>query len=74
MIWRREPALILGFVQAALALGLTFGLSLSVEQVGAILAATAALLALVTRSQVYAPQTIRDASVPSPEDLGPPPA
>ena len=51
-LWGREPALILGAVQAVLALALAFGLDLSVEQTGAILAATAAVLAVVTRSQV----------------------
>ena len=51
-IWGREPALILGLVQAAIALGVAFGLDLSIEQTGAILAVTAALLAVITRSQV----------------------
>ncbi len=51
-IWNREPAAIIGAVQAVIALAIAFGLDLSVEQVGAILAALAAVLALVTRSQV----------------------
>lgn len=51
-LWGREPALVLGAVQAVLALLIAFGLKLSVEQTGAILAATAAILAVVTRSQV----------------------
>lgn len=51
-LWGREPALILGAVQAVLALVVAFGLDLSVEQTGAILAASAAVLAVVTRSQV----------------------
>jgi hypothetical protein len=55
-IWKSEPALILGFVQAVLALAITFGIGLTVEQVGAILAASAALLGLLTRSQVTAPK------------------
>ena len=45
----REPALILGAVQAAVALAVSFGLSLTPEQVGAILALTAAALAIITR-------------------------
>lgn len=74
MLWKREPALILGAVQAVIALALSFGLNLSVEQVGAILAATAAVLALVTRAQVYSPHTVQEAGKPSPEDgLAPPP-
>lgn len=47
-----EPALILGAVQAALVLVVSFGLPLSNEQMGAILALTAALLAIVTRAFV----------------------
>lgn len=49
---RNEPALVIGAVQAILALVIAFGFDLSNEQVGAILAVTAALLALVTRSRV----------------------
>lgn len=52
MIWKREPAIIVGVVQAIIALALAFGFDLSTEQVGAILAVVAAVLALVTRSQV----------------------
>jgi uncharacterized membrane protein (UPF0136 family) len=55
-LWRREPALITGFVQAILVLAVAFGLNVTVEQQGAILAFTAAALALVgagiTRSRV----------------------
>lgn len=51
-MWGREPALILGAVQALLALGLSFGLHLTSEQIGAIMAASAAVLAVITRSQV----------------------
>jgi hypothetical protein len=47
-----EPALFLGLVQAALALGLSFGLKLSAAQVGGIVACTAALLSLWTRHLV----------------------
>lgn len=52
MIWNREPALILGAVQALIAVAVGFGLDLTPEQVSLVLAATAAVLALVTRSQV----------------------
>ena len=48
----REPAVILGAIQAILALGLSFGLHLNPEQIGAIMAAAAAVLALVVRQQV----------------------
>lgn len=49
---RREPALVVGLVQAILALVVAFGLDLSGEQTAAILAVTAAVLAFVVRSQV----------------------
>jgi hypothetical protein len=49
---RNEPALIAGLVQAVLGLLLAFGLKLSIEQVGAIMAVTAAVLAFVVRSVV----------------------
>lgn len=51
-LWGREPALVLGAVQTAMALLLAFGLNLSAEQVGAIVAASAAALSLVVRSKV----------------------
>lgn len=51
-IFGREPALIIGLVQALLALAVGFGLELTAEQTALILAATAAVLSVVTRSQV----------------------
>ena len=48
----KEPAVILGALQAILALGLSFGLHLNPTQFGAIMAAAAAVLALVVRQQV----------------------
>lgn len=47
-----EPALILGLVNALLALGIGFGLHVSVEQAGLINAACAAIIAVILRSQV----------------------
>lgn len=49
---RNEPALAAGVLQAVLALAVTFGLDLTVEQTGAIVAVAAAVLALVVRSKV----------------------
>ena len=48
----KEPAVILGAIQATLALSLSFGLNLTPAQIGAIMAAAAAILALVMRQQV----------------------
>lgn len=47
-----EPVLVTGAVQALLGLLLAFGVDLSQEQVGAIMACTAALLALLVRGRV----------------------
>lgn len=52
MIWKREPALFYGLVNTVLALILAFGVDLSTEQTGAILAVTSAVLALITRAKV----------------------
>lgn len=52
MIFGREPALIIGFVNALIAVAVGFGLDVTPEQVGLINAAVAAVLAVITRSQV----------------------
>lgn len=47
-----EPALVVGAVQAILALVVAFGFHLTPEQVGGILAATTAILSVVVRQAV----------------------
>lgn len=47
-----EPAVIIGFINAAIALAVGFGLPVSPEQVGLISAFVAAALGFWTRSQV----------------------
>jgi hypothetical protein len=49
---RREPAVVVGFVGALIGLFLAFGIDLTNEQTGAIMATVVAGLAFVTRSQV----------------------
>jgi uncharacterized membrane protein len=49
---RTEPALVSGLIAAALALGISFGLPVSAEQLGFIMAAVTAVLAVLVRSQV----------------------
>lgn len=49
---RQEPALVIGIVGALIALGVSFGLELSPEQIGSVMAVVSAGLAFVTRSQV----------------------
>jgi transcription initiation factor TFIIIB Brf1 subunit/transcription initiation factor TFIIB len=51
-IWGREPAMIVAAVQAIIVLLVSFGLQLTQEQTAAILAVTAVVLGLITRSQV----------------------
>jgi Na+/H+ antiporter NhaB len=51
-LWGREPAMVLALVQTAIVLGVAFGLKLTPEQTGAILALTAVVLGLITRSKV----------------------
>lgn len=53
-----NPTLIVGFVEAILALGVAFGLDLTVEQTGSIIAALVALFAVLNRALVYGPKTV----------------
>jgi hypothetical protein len=48
----REPALILGALQSLLAAAIAFGANLSADQTAVLLGASAAVLALITRSKV----------------------
>lgn len=48
----REPALVFGLAQSLVALIVAFGLKLSGEQIGAIMAVVSAMLAAVTRALV----------------------
>lgn len=52
MLWDREPALIMGALQALLAAAVAFGWNLTEVQLASLLGAAAAVLAFVTRSQV----------------------
>ena len=51
-IWGREPAMVLALVQALIALVVAFGDNFAPDQIGAILAVTAVILGLITRSRV----------------------
>ena len=66
-MFSREPAVIIGLVNALIALAVGFGLHVTPAQVGLINAAVTAILSLVTRSQVSSPATmkaIQDANKP----------
>ena len=71
-LWGREPALVLGLIQAAIVLFMAFGLDLSTEQVGAIMAFVNILLAVITRSQVTPVEKLKDAGI-NPKSLNAPP-
>ena len=49
---RNEPALLTAVIQAVIAVAVSFGLDLSTEQVGALLALSAAVAALFLRQRV----------------------
>ena len=51
-LWGREPAMVLALVQAVLVVLLAFGLKLTTDQVAAIVAVSAVVLGLLTRTQV----------------------
>ena len=51
-LFGREPVLFLAVIQAGLTLGVGFGLHVTVEQMGFMMAFSAAMLELITRSQV----------------------
>lgn len=59
MTLRTEPALIIGAINALLALGVGFGVPVTPAQVGLINAAVAAILAVVMRSQAV-PTAVAD--------------
>ena len=64
-MWNREPALIVALIGALIALLIAFGLHLSAEQVGAVMALVTAALGLVTRSRVTPAAVIPAAPVSS---------
>lgn len=55
---KNEPAVVYSLVEALLVLAVSFGLDLSAEQVGAIVAVLAVLTGVGTRQQAYGPKTV----------------
>lgn len=51
-LWNREPALILATIQAGIAMAIGFGLNLTIQQFTLIMMFMAAVIGLVTRTQV----------------------
>lgn len=60
---KTEPVLVTAFVQAVLALVVSFGLELSPEQIGGILAVTGAALAFFARAKVVPSAKLAPAEV-----------
>ena len=52
-IWKKEPAFIHSLVVAVISLVVSFGIDITNEQQGAIVAVSALIFGAVTRSQVY---------------------
>jgi hypothetical protein len=52
VLWDAEPVAVLNTLRALIAVGVVFGLDLTIEQKTAVLAAAEAVLTLVTRSRV----------------------
>lgn len=63
-LWGREPAAVLAVVQAGLALGIGFGVTLTQEQMALILALTAAVIGLITRQHVAPMERMRSGERP----------
>ncbi len=57
--WSAEPTLILSAVSAALSLAIGFGLNITTQQMGLIMAFAAAVLGVLNRSQVTSPATLQ---------------
>ena len=51
-LWNREPVMVMALIQSGVALGISFGVGLTAEQVGAIMAFSAAVVGFITRTQV----------------------
>lgn len=66
-IIKNEPVLISGFIATVLALFLAFGVNLSTDQIGAIMAVVTAGLAIVARTFVTPVNKLT--TPPTPEDL-----
>ena len=59
-LFGREPVMILAIIQTGLALVIGFGLDLTPQQIGAIMAFAAAVLGFVARQQVTPVETLPD--------------
>ena len=68
-LWEREPAMIVGLVETAIILAIAFGVTVTTEQLAAIVAFMTVLAAFITRQNVYSPASIEDEIVFEADDL-----
>jgi hypothetical protein len=60
-LWGRSPQIVLGLIQVTIALGTSFGLGLSGEQIAAIMTFSSLLIAFVTNSTTVPTHAHNDA-------------
>jgi hypothetical protein len=68
-LFGREPVVILGLIEAGIALALSFGLELSGEQIGSIMAFLTVLVAVLVRSAVVPANKYKELENSAPEVL-----
>ena len=61
-LWKAEPSMILAVVSSGIALGIGFGLHITTQQMGLIMAFVSAVLGLINRQQVTSPATLQASS------------
>jgi hypothetical protein len=71
-VLRDEPVLLTGLAQAIIALLLAFGISMSQEQVGSIMAVLAVVVAIATRMLVTPNTKVPEPGAPTPTSPVPP--
>lgn len=58
-LWKAEPTMILAVISAGIALAIGFGAHITTQQMGLLMAFSAAVLGLINRSQVVSPATLQ---------------
>ncbi len=58
-LWKAEPTMILAVLSSGLALGMGFGLTITTQQMGLIMAFATTVVGLINRSQVTSPASLQ---------------
>lgn len=69
-LWKNEPAGVIAAVQAIIALAIAFGLNLTSEQIGAIVAVITVIGGLLIRSQVASVAALKEFAAAKAADRG----